>query len=224
MKKLMRASLVMVLMGSMAAVVPAQSPQDVVVTEGVVVRVALQTPLSSKLSEVGDPVRAVLYDDLIVDGTLVLERGAEFLGRVTHVKPAGRALKRAEMAIVFNRLKTPYGLEEIATALHAVDDHARDKKLKGDAEGVVRGDRNAGEALGNVRTGAEIGSAGAVGTILIGQSSGAYTAAGIGLLGAMGAGLLLSKGGEIKLPPGTILRVRFERPIKLPATRTGNGQ
>jgi hypothetical protein len=190
----------------------------------VIVRLALQTPLSSKLSEVGDPIRAVLYDDLFINGSLVLERGAEFLGSVTHVKPAGRAQKQAEMAIVFDRLKTPYGLEEISTALSAVDDYTRDKKLKGDEEGVVRGGRDGGKTVDNVIRGAQVGGGAAGAIILIGQSSGAATAAGITLAGSMAAGLLLTKGGEIKLPPGTILRVRFERPIKLPAIRTASSQ
>lgn len=194
----------------------AQLADQAVVNPGVVVRLALQTPLSSKLSEVGDPVRAVLYDDLLIDGNLVLPRGTEFLGRVTHVKSAGRGQKQAEMAITFDRVKTSYGLEPIATVLTAIDDYAGDRKLKGDGEGVVRGGRDARQTVDNVIRGAHIGSAGAAAVILIGRSGGAATAGGIAIAGGMVGGLLLSKGSEIRLEPGAILRVQFERPLRLP--------
>ncbi len=194
----------------------AQSAHQVVVGEGVTVRLALQTPLSSKLNEVGDPVRAVLYDDLYVEGHLVLKRGTEFLGRVTHVKPARRGQRQAEMAIAFDRVKTSYGLEEIATRITAIDDYAHDRKLKGDGEGVVRGGRSAGRTVGNVLRGARLGAYGATAAILLGQSRGAARAGGIAVVGGMAGGLLLTKGSEIRLSPGTILRVRFERPMTLP--------
>lgn len=207
------------------ATVGAQSAHQVVVGEGATVRLALQTPLSSKLNEVGDPVRAVLYDDLYVDGHLVLKRGTEFLGRVTHVKPARRGQRQAEMAVVFDRVKTSYGLEEIATRITAIDDYARDRKLKGDGEGVVRGGHSAGRTAGNVLRGARLGAYGGTAAILIGQSRGAARAGGIAIVGGMAGGLLLTKGSEIRLSPGTILRVRFERPIALPVMdRSGESE
>lgn len=184
---------------------------------GVKIRLALQTPLSTKLNEVGDPVRAILYDDLLINGRLVLARGTEFLGNITHVKAAGRPLKRAELALTFNRVKTSYGLEEISTVITAVDDQVGDRKLKGDSEGVVRGERGGGEVVENVYKGATIGSAGGLAVILLGKGSGgAATAGGATIVGAMAAGMLLTKGEDIKLASGTILRVQFERAISLP--------
>jgi hypothetical protein len=41
--------------------------------------------------------------------------------------------------------------------------------------------------------------------------------AGGGVLG----GVLMTKGNDIKLEAGTILRIRFERAVALPATQTG---
>ena len=190
--------------------------EDLLVPEGTVVRIAIQTPASSRVSEVGDRVIGVLYDDLYVDGSVVLERGAEFNGRITYIKPARRALRRGEMGINFDRLRTPYGEERIATVIKSVDDYSNDKKLKSNSEGVVKGGRSDGKAAENARTGSVIGGAGAGTVILAGQSSGA-AAAGAGVLGgSVLAGLLLTRGGDVKLAPGTILRLRFEQSIQLP--------
>ncbi|MCS6805371.1 MAG: hypothetical protein RMM98_01145 [Acidobacteriota bacterium] len=187
------------------------------VEPGVKIRLALQTPISTRLNEVGDPVRAVLYDDLLINGRLVLARGTEFLGNITHVKPAGRPLKRAELALTFNRVKTSYGLEEVSTVITAVDDQVGDRKLKGDSEGVVRGGRGGGNTVENIYKGATIGSAGGLAVILLGKGSGgAATAAGTTILGAMAAGVLLTKAEDIRLARGTILRVQFDRSISLP--------
>jgi len=197
----------------------AQSSDRIEVGQGMSVRLALQTPLSSKLNELGDPVRAVLYDDLLIDGNLVLDRGTEFLGQITRIKPAGRAQKQAEMAITFDRIKISYGLEEISTLITAIDDYASDRKLKGDEEGVVRGGRDGRRTVENVYRGGTLGSLGAGAIILIGRSGGAATAGGIAIAGGMVAGLMLSRGSEIRLQPGTIFRVEFERPITLPVLK-----
>jgi hypothetical protein len=199
--------------------IDAQQPSEnyIAVGHGMKVRLALQTPLNTKLNEVGDPVRAVLYDDLLVDGHLVLNRGTEFLGLVTHVKPAGRPLKQSQLALTFNRVRTSYGLEEISTVITAIDDAAGDRKLKGDNEGVVTGGRSGGKTVENIYKGATIGSAGGLAVVLLGKGSGgAATAGGATILGAMAAGVLLTKGEDIKLMRGTILRIQFERPITLP--------
>lgn len=209
-------TLMVILLLTPSVMTRAQSGDRIEVGQGVTVRLALQTPLSSKLNERGDPVRAVLYDDFLIDGNLVLNRGTEFLGQITHVKPAGRGQKQAEMAISFDRIKTSYGLEPIATVITAIDDFANDRKLKGNEEGVVRGGRDGRRTVDNVYRGGTLGSLGAAAVILIARSGGAATAGGAAIAGGMAAGLLLSKGSEIRLEPGTILRVAFERPITLP--------
>lgn len=212
-------ALMAILLLTPSAAARAQSGDRVEVGQGIAVRLALQTPLSSKLNERGDPVRAVLYDDLLIDGNLVLDRGTEFLGQITHIKPAGRGQKQAEMAISFDRIKTSYGFEPIATVITAIDDYANDRKLKGDEEGVVRGGRDGRRTVDNVYRGGTLGSLGAATVILVGRSGGAATAGGAAIAGGMAAGLLLSKGSEIRLEPGTILRVAFERPLTLPVVK-----
>ncbi len=194
-----------------------QEAATVTVPEGTVVRLALQTPVSTKINEVGDPVRATLYDDLIVEGKLVLERGAEFSGRVTHVKPARRGQRQSELALVFDRVRTSYGVEPVTTALLAIDDWQRDRKVRSDEEGVAHGGRSGERTFRNVYRGAHVGlAAGSA----IGLITGSGKAAGIVITGTLGGAVLMTKGEDLRLNPGTILRMRLERALSLPVIRS----
>ena len=197
------------------AMMPSQADQ-VVVAEGATARLALQTQLSSKLSEVGDEVRAVLHEAVRAeDGRVALPRGTEFVGRVTQVQPARRPQKQATITVVFDALRLSYGVEKIATVVTAIDDFANDEKLKSkDDEGKVGGGRSGGRTARNAGTGATLGG---VGGLIIGAAGGGL--GGIAASTAAGAvgGVLMTKGNDIKLAPGTVLRVRFERPVTLPA-------
>lgn len=194
-----------------------QEAATVTVAEGTVLRLALQTPVSTKISEVGDPVRATLYDDLLVEGKLVLERGAEFLGRVTHVKPARRGQRQSELALVFDRMRTSYGVEPVATTLVAIDDWQGDRKVRADEEGVAHGGRSGERTFRNVYRGAHVGlAAGSA----VGLITGSGKAAGIVIASTLGGAVLMTKGEDLRLNPGTILRVRVERPLSLPVIRS----
>jgi len=195
----------------------AQDSATVTVPEGTIVRLALQTPVSTKISEVGDPVRATLYDDLIVDGKLVLERGAEFSGRVTHVKSAGRGQRQSELALVFDRVRTSYGVEPVTTTLVAIDDWQGDRKVRSDEEGVAHGGRSGERTFRNVYRGAHVGMAAGS---AIGLITGSGKAAGIVIAGTLGGAVLMTKGEDLRLNPGTILRVRLERALSLPVIRS----
>jgi len=201
---------------NLASVAWTQSPQTITVPQGTVVRLTLQTPVSTKISEVGEPVRAVLYDDLYVDGNLVLGRGTEFVGRVSHVKRARRGQKQSELAIVFDRLVTSYGEEPVKTVLAAIDDWQGDRKIKSDDEGVARGGRSGERTLENVYRGSHIGLAAGTAVGLITRSG---MAAGIVIASTLGGAVLMSKGADIRLNPGAILRVKLEQPLELPVIR-----
>lgn len=212
-------TIVSVLLGlaSMASLIPvtgAQSPQNVVVPAGTLLRLSLQTPVSTKISEVGDPVRATLYDDLIIDGQLVLREGTLFLGRVTHVKPARTGQRQSELSLVFDRVRLSYGEEPATLTLAAIDDWRSDKKIKSDDEGVARGGRSGSQTVENVYRGAHIGLAAGTAVGLITRSG---RAAGIVIASTLGGSVLLTKGSDIRLNPGTILRMKLEQPLQLPS-------
>jgi hypothetical protein len=182
--------------------------------------IVLQSRLSSKLSEVGDPITGVLDEPVFVDGLMVMPRGTEFHGRVTMVKPAGRGQKGAQMTIVFDRVLMPWGEEPVAILITAIDDWSRDQKLKANQEGKVNGGHDGDKTTDNVIRGGMIGGAGA-GTVIL---AGAAAGSGPGVLGAgaaaIGAGMLgglfLTKGNEVRLDPGVTFRVKFVKPMTLP--------
>jgi len=85
-------------------------------------RIVLQSQLNSKLNEPGDPVTAVLDEPVYVNAQMVLPRGTEFFGRVTEVTPAGRGQKNGKIAVIFERIRMPWGDEPVAVAITAIDD------------------------------------------------------------------------------------------------------
>jgi hypothetical protein len=193
-----------------------KNSDNVIIPEGKIAKLSLQTRLSSKLSEVNDEVIAVLYEPLRAeDGGVVIERGTEFIGRVTQVQAAKRPQKEATMTVIFNTMRMPYGAEKISVTIVAIDDYANDQKLKAkNDEGKVGGGRSGGRTAGNAGAGGGLGTL--VGIVAAGAGAGLPgLAVGIGA-GAAG-GVLVTKGNDIKLEPGTILRIKFERPVALPA-------
>lgn len=179
-------------------------------------KIVLQSRLSSKLSEVGDPVTAVLDEGLYVDSQLVLPRGTEFIGRVTQVTPARRGQKGGSIGIAFERVVLSWGEEQVSVVVTSVDDWDKNEKLKADSEGKVQGGHRGEATARNVERGGAIGGAGA-GVVLL---SGGGLGAGAGALGGgLLAGLLLTKGGEVVVAPGAVFRVKFVKPVTLPVVQ-----
>ncbi|MBK7599983.1 MAG: hypothetical protein IPJ07_16260 [Acidobacteria bacterium] len=189
---------------------------NIIIPQGSSAKLTLQSQLSSKISEVGDQVTAVLYEDVRgSDGRVAIPRGTEFIGRVTQVQSAKRPQKQATMTIIFETMRMSYGTEKISTVVTAIDDYANDEKMKAkDDEGKVAAGRSGKRTAQNAGIGGGLGS---LGGLIIGAAGGGLAgmagAAGAGVLG----GVLMTKGNDIKLEPGTVLRIRFERDIKLPA-------
>jgi hypothetical protein len=182
-------------------------------------KIILQSRLSSKLSEVGDPVSAVLDEPLYVEGQLVLPRGTEFLGRVTQVTPARRGQKSGSIALAFERVVLSWGEQQVSVVVTSVDDWDNNEKLKADSEGKVDGGHRGEATAKNVERGGAIGGAGAGVVVLSGGGLGAGAGAiGAGLL----AGLLLTKGGEVVVKPGAVFRVKFVKPVTLPVIAPAN--
>jgi len=193
-----------------------KSPANTTIAEGQLAKLSLQTRLSSKLSEVNDEVTAVLYEPVRAsDGRVAIPRGTEFIGRVTQVQAAKRPQKQATMTVVFDTMRMPYGTEKVAVTVMAIDDYVNDSKMKSkDGEGKVGAGRSGERTAKNAGIGGGLGS---LGGVIIGAAGGGLG----GFAGGVGAGVLggvlMTKGNDIKLEAGTILRIKFERAVTLPA-------
>ncbi|HEX4947168.1 MAG TPA: hypothetical protein VFZ34_10910 [Blastocatellia bacterium] len=184
---------------------------NITVVEGTLGKLSLQSAVSTKLSEVGDEVLAVLYEPVrSADGRVAIPRGTQFFGKVAQVKRAGKGQKEATIKLSFENMLMPYGAEKVAITVLAIDDYTNDEKYRSkDGEGKVGGGRSGGRTARNAGTGAGLGG--------IGGIFGGWTGAAIGAGAGAIAGVLMTKGNDLKLDQGTILRVKFDRDIKLPA-------
>jgi hypothetical protein len=208
-----------ILAGLVTSQARAQNPENITIPAGTKFKVSLQTPISSKLSEVGDTVVVSLLEPIRIDQHTAIARGTELTGRITQMKRAGRVKGRAEVYVLINELNTPYGSESIAVSVDAADDFGSDEKIKADEEGKLIANRDLGGDLSKAAEGASLGSIASVPIAIATQSAGpALIGPGAGAL----AGVLLTRGKEIRLPVGTVFRLKFDRDLTLPvsATRT----
>ena len=211
MKRMISTITLSCLVAGLSLVAYGQTQADsTVLPEGTTAKVSLQTQLSSKINDVGDEVTGVLYEPVrSADGRIAIPRGIELHGRVTQVQPAKKPQKQASITIVFDTMHMPYGTEKISTVVMAIDDYANDEKLKSkNEEGKVAGGHSGGTTARNAGLGGALGSIGAIGGL-----GGWAIGSGVGAVG----GVLMTKGKDIRLQPGTVLRIRFDREVKLPA-------
>jgi len=216
MKRAITAVMLFTIVALSATVARPQAAREVTIEPDTKAKLILQTRLSSKLSEVGDPVTAVLDEPLYVGSDLVIPRGTEFHGRVTAVKAAGRGQKAGNLALTFERVSMPWGEEQVFIVLAGIDDWDKNEKLKANDEGKVSGGHRGEKTVDNVIRGGSIGGAGAGVVILSGGGLGAGAAT---LGGGMLAGLLMSKGGEVQVNPGAVFRMKFVKPLTLPVSQ-----
>ena len=180
---------------------------DIALPSGTQLVVRLTNTLSTKGSEEGDPWAGKVAEPIFAAGQEVVPADSTVRGRVTFIKPAGRATGRGEMRLVAETISTPgQGTFTIVAQLQDAQDSAG-TKVK-DSEGTVEGP---GKSVKSAAKEAGIGAAGgaAVGSITHGGSGALYGMA----IGAM-AGIIHSvakKHQGALLPPGTELTFVLDR-------------
>lgn len=220
---------IVLLTGCLCTAIPARGSDPQPVREATIqsetkARLTLQSQISSKLSEAGDIVTATLTEPIYVEGEMVLPRGAEFHGRIIAIAPARRGQRSSSMSITFERVLTASGAVPIAAQVTAIDDWDKEQTIKADGQGKMKGGHRGEKTIDNMSKGASLGlSAGIVGVVLGGAAgvSGrqALGIGGVGLAAGMIGGLLLTKGSEIRVGQGSILRIRFLKPATLPVVQ-----
>lgn len=194
-----------------------QDSDKITITAGTKFKTRLETPISSKLSEVGDTVIVTLLEPLAIDPQHVLPRGTEMTGKITFVKRAGKVKGRAEVYAAINELTTNYGTESIAVSIDAADDIAGDEKIQTDEEGKLKSNKDLGDDLEDVSRGASLGSLASTPVAIATRSVGTAVA---GPVAGAVAGLLLSRGKEIRLAVGTVFRMKFDKDLTIPVSTT----
>lgn len=214
----------MVLFLTVALVLPfqalCQDSDKLTIPAGTKFKTRLETPISSKLSEVGDTIIVTMLEPLVIDAQHVLPRGTEMTGKVTFVKRAGKVKGRAEVYALINELTTNYGSEPVQVSIDAADDVANDEKIRTDEEGKLKSNKDLGDDVEDATRGAAIGS---LGTTPVAIATGNVGAAIAGPAAGAIAGLLLSRGKEVRLPVGSVFRMKFDKELTLPASTAQRG-
>jgi type IV secretion system protein VirB10 len=166
---------------------------DVTVPIGTRVLLALVGEVSTKRAKDGDRVYLTTAAPVAVEGRVVIPRGCDVSGTITHAKKAGRVSGKGELYIRFDSLILPNGVSR--------DFHARPS---GD-EGKVDGDRKAADGR-TVIEGAGMGAG--IGAITRGLPGAAVG----GVAGAV-AGVLLSRQQDVVLRPGTHVEMVLDRDL-----------
>ena len=181
--------------GAQPSGAPAPPPPTVVdLPAGTHLRVRLDQDLGSRISHAGDPFRATVAEDVMVNGQAVIPRGAHAEGTVVEAKPLGHFKGGALLELRLERVHTNWGSYPVATST------------------IDRAEKGKGK-----RTAAFAGGGGAFGAIIGGIAGGGKGAliGGLAGAGAGTAGSALTGNHEIFLPSETLLSFRLEHSVHI---------
>lgn len=164
------------------AAAPVRQQRLVTIPAGTVIPVRLQDSLDSSVNQDGDVFRAILDQDIVVDGNIVAPRGSVAEGKLSNVARSGRTKGRATMSLQLVSVQLgdgdppyPFGTEVLAFEAESTKKEDATKVGIGAGIGAVIG------AIAGGGKGAAIGAA-----------AGA---------GAGGATVLATRGKEVKFEP-----------------------
>ncbi len=186
---------------------------QVTLPTGTPLTLELLTPVHTRINAPGDEVVAQLKESVrLADGSLVIPRGTEVRGTIAAVNPAKLPQRAARLQMVFDTLVTDLGHQQMAAVVVSIDDIGNEARLRADQNGVVSGGRSGRRTVQNAISGGWLGSIGA-GAIVLGGGGGAAAAGTLG--GGAAGGVLLTRGNDIRLPQGAIVRLTLVKPATI---------
>jgi Bacterial conjugation TrbI-like protein len=194
--------------------IPATEGKTIVVPTGTKIPLVLKQGISTKNAKVGDHVYLQTNFPYVQDGRMVIPEGTYVQGEITNVNRAGRVKGRAEVMMHFTTLIFPNGYT--VTLPGAVDNvpGVNSDSLKSN-EGKIEHEGEKGKDTATVASTA--GSGAAIGAIA-GGLKGAGIGAGIGGVAGL-ATVLLTRGSDVRMAPGTAVEMIFQRDVALDESR-----
>jgi hypothetical protein len=175
---------------------PKPTMMELEVPVGTPLEITLDTPVSSATSREEDAVRGTVAKAVEIGGMAAIPVGSPVSGTVVEATPSGRVKGLASIAIRFNRVtvaNTPYTIRTARIAREAEATKGEDAKKVGIGAGA----------------GAVIGA-------IAGGKKGAAIGTAVG--GGAGAGAVMAtKGKEVSIGAGTLVRTRFDEAIRINA-------
>ena len=165
------------------------------IPSGTEMDVRLSANLNSGTAVVEDRFEATTLVDFNLGGRTLVPAGSVMRGVVTSVEPGPRTNRTSRMTLSFDQLTV----------------NGRAYPIRVTVTQAIEGEGIRGEAT---RTGVGAGVGAIIGGIL-GGVKGALA----GVLIGAGGTIAATEGKEVELPQGSVLRVRFDSPVQIQATR-----
>jgi hypothetical protein len=180
------------------------------VEQGQVVRVRMNTTLSSKTAKIGDSFNTTVTEPVYSNtGVIVIPNGAILVGKVKAVTPAKKGGKPGTIDVNFVEVKIPNGSKYVINGdLTELDS----KTAKSDNEGTASGDKMKHRKVIFIGGGAGVGA-------ILGAAVGGGLGTAIGAGAGAGAGMIadmLIKGEEATVKSGTEFGIYLNQPVSLP--------
>jgi hypothetical protein len=162
-----------------------------VVPAGQEMDVRLQTGLSSATATPEQRFEATTAADLMQGDTVLIPAGSTVRGIVSSVEKAGNIDRTGKLTLAFDRIVV----------------RGREYPMRAMAVQVF-------ESGGISEEGKTVGTAGAVGAI-VGGILGGLKGALLGAVVGSGGVIAATEGKDVELPPGAIIRIRLDSPVRL---------
>jgi hypothetical protein len=185
---------------------PSKVQPLVIVPAGTVIPVTLTTRINTKNAKDGDGVYGKTAFPITVDNQIVIPEGSHVKGKISEVKRPGRVKGKAELTLSFQTLVLPSGITvPIYTSLRGAGGAGERK-----GEATIEGDSSKGDDAKTIgKAGAEGGLIGVIADRGKGAAVGGAGGAAVGT-----AAVLLTRGKDLVLEPGTTIEVVLDRPLE----------
>ena len=185
---------------------PSKVQPPVVVPAGTVIPVTLTSRISTKNARDGDGIYGKTVFPITVNNKIVIPEGSFVRGKVTEIRRPGRVKGKGELTLNFQTLVLPSGITvPIYTSLGGVGGAGERK-----GEATVQGDSSKGEDAKTVGTTA---AQGALIGVIADRGKGAVVGGGVGAAAGTAA-VLLTRGKDLVLEPGTTIEIVLDRPVE----------
>ena len=183
-----------------------QPSEPVVVPAGTIIPVSLTSRVSTKHAREGDGVYGKTVFPITINNKIVIPEGSNLRGKITEIRRPGRVKGKGELTLTFQTLVLPNGTTlPIYTSLGGVGGTAERK-----GEATVQGDTSKGHDAKTVGT---TTAQGALIGVIADRGRGAAIGGGIGAAAGTAA-VLLTRGKDLVLDPGTTIEVVLDRPLE----------
>src|SRR5271157_553170 len=175
-----------------------KTPVYVTIPAGTRISVRTIDRIDSTRNHMGDRFEATLAEPLMVDGNVVVAKGADVYGRLAESKKSGTFTGRSELQLELTGIVVNGQTVPVVTGEYELT-------------GSSRGASTAKRTIGGAAVGSIIGA-------IAGGGKGAAIGAGAGA--GVGAGSeIITKGDQVKVPSETLLDFRLQQDVSVPSRR-----